>query len=453
MKNRLAAYLSVLVMVFVASSCSWGDDDSADSPYAYVKNFGIGDIKSTYPAFTAEGKDTSVVKTISGSSWKFTIDQLSGEIFNADSLPFKTDLSKVTIEMTVEGAASIYDNEADKYELLSKSDSIDFTSPRTLRITSLDGDYFKEYTVSVNAHQVDPEMMVWGKIAVPVGIIPEKLIEFGDEMFLFGRSSEEPTALSISLDGKCAWASVGMTGLPSNVDFSTVTLFGDALYALAGGDLYTSGDALAWNCVLQGYNLVAIIGASDDESSLLLANETDFYSSADGKSVEIAGELPSGFPLYGLSKASYLLSHNKKIVRYMLVGYSTSAKEGNPQVWSKLSSEDNWVKYDNVSNPYPCPPLEGLSVLRYGGFLYAFGGEGMVADNNVEAFSSFYISKDNGIVWKTPNDYYQLLPKELLGKNVAFAAAVDSNNFMWIVTGDETAGSWRGIINKLGFKK
>ena len=94
MKNRLATYLSVLVMVFVASSCSWGDDDSADSPYAYVKNFGICDIKSTYPAFTAEGKETSVVKTISGSSWKFTIDQLSGEIFNADSLPFKTDLSR-----------------------------------------------------------------------------------------------------------------------------------------------------------------------------------------------------------------------------------------------------------------------------------------------------------------------------------------------------------------------
>lgn len=453
MKNRLATYLSVLAMAFVALSCSWDDDNEANTPYAYVKSFGIGDIKSEYPAFTDAGKDTSVVKTISGSSWKFTIDQVAGKIFNVDSLPFSTNLSKVAVEMTVEGIASIYDTEADEFELMSTSDSIDFTNPRILRITSLDGSYYMDYTVSVNAHKVDPDKMVWSKVTTPSGIVPERVVEFNDEILLFGNSSEVPMLFSNTLDGKAAWAPVEISGLPATVDFSTVTPYCSLLCVLAEGDLYTSADARNWNCTSQDNGLLAIVGASDDEPALWLASATSLYCSSDGEAVERVAELPADFPLYGISKASYPLSHNKNIVRYMLVGYSTSEKDGKPQVWSMLSNENKWVKYDNAGNIYPCPALEGLAVLHYGGFLYAFGGNGTVAGSDVEAFSSFYISKDNGIVWKASEDYYQVLPETLNGKNVCFAATVDSNNFMWIVTSDAVAGAWRGIINRLGFNK
>ena len=80
MKSKLAIYLSVLAMVFAFSSCANDDGDEASSPYAYIKSFSIGDVKSSYPAFTATGKDTVIVKTISGSSYPFVINQASGEI-------------------------------------------------------------------------------------------------------------------------------------------------------------------------------------------------------------------------------------------------------------------------------------------------------------------------------------------------------------------------------------
>ena len=59
MKSKLAIYLSVLAMVFAFSSCANDDGDEASSPYAYIKSFSIGDVKSSYPAFTATGKENA----------------------------------------------------------------------------------------------------------------------------------------------------------------------------------------------------------------------------------------------------------------------------------------------------------------------------------------------------------------------------------------------------------
>ena len=160
MKNKLAIYFSVLAMMFVASSCFNSDNDDSNNPYAYIKTFSIGDIQSSFPAFTETGEDTTVVRTIAGAGYPFVINQSGGEIYNNDSLPFAIDVTKVVISMTVEGVATMFDEETGAYEYFTLEDSIDFTAPRKFRITSLDGTYSKDYTVSVNAHQVEPDMMV-----------------------------------------------------------------------------------------------------------------------------------------------------------------------------------------------------------------------------------------------------------------------------------------------------
>ena len=453
MKNRIAIYLSVLSMAVIALSCSLDSDSDTASSYAYIKSFSIGDVKSSYPAITDDGKDTTVVKTISGSSFPFTINQATCEIYNNDSFPYLTNLTKVVVNMKLEGVATIYNAENEAFENFTTSDSIDFTTPRTIRITSLNEEYTKDYHVSVNAHKVEPEKMAWSKVATPSGIAPEKAIQFGDDMLLLGKSSGKAVVASMPLNGATTWALAEPVGLPATVDFSSSVFFNDSLYALADGNLYASADAVNWDCLSANDSLVAIIGASAVDSCLWVANADSLYCGADGSSLEPVSALPENFPLYGVSSMSYQLSHNKSIVRYMLIGYTTPDKSGTPQVWSKLSTENAWVKYDNIDNPYPCPSLAGLSVLRYDNNLYALGGKGKVGVNDVEAFSSFYISKDNGIVWKAPDDYYLLLPKELKGKNIPFVATVDANKFMWIITTDSNVGAWRGIINRLGFSK
>jgi hypothetical protein len=182
-----------------------------------------------------------------------------------------------------------------------------------------------------------------------------------------------------------------------------------------------------------------------------VATANELLVTADGISYESAGALPAGSPVYGVSISSYAMNHNKGITRYILVGYATEAMDGDAVVWSRLSTESKWVEYNNVGNPYSCPSLKGLAVLRYDNFLYAFGGAGVIDGVDVKPFANFYISKDNGIVWKENTSFYQGLPKELSGSTTQFATTVDTQNYIWIACGD-SAVVWKGIINRLGFK-
>ena len=455
MKNRLAIYFSVLMMFFVVSSCSNDETVNTTSPYAYIKSFSIGSIKSLYPAFTAEGKDTAVYKTISFSSFPFTINQSTGEIYNYDSLFFATRVSKVVVNMNVEGVASIYNDATGTYDYFAAEDSIDFTSPRKFRITSTDGSYSKDYTISVNVHQVEPELLVWNRVTGAVSLNPKKAIESGGDVYVFGTLADRtPVFTTSSVGSIMPWSAYQeVNGLPKTVDFTTVHLFNGKWYALAAGDLYASENAEDWSPVSQGNDYVAIIGTSDDDGYMWLAGNGNIYRTADGETVEATGTLPEDFPLYGISTSSYALSHNKNIIRYMLVGYTDEERSDVPKVWSKLSIENDWVVYDNADNPYSCPALDGLAVVRYDNSLYAFGGKGSVGNNEVEAFNSFYISKDNGVVWKTPEGFCQRMPEVLKGKNLSFVTFVDSDNHIWIITDDDKAGTLKGKINRLGFKK
>lgn len=454
MKNKLAIYFSVLAMMFVASSCFNDESNDPNDSYAYIKTFSIGNIQSSFPAFTEDGRDTTVVKTISGAAYPFTINQSSGEIYNNDSLSFATNLAKVAINMTVEGVATMFVEETGAYEYFTLEDSIDFTSPRKFRVISLDETYFKDYTITVNAHKVEPEMMVWNQFGGVPRVAPKKALEFDGKMYVFGNvANGTPAVITVSLGANVSWnAEEYLTTLPVNVDFTTLHLLNGVFYVLANGDLFTSADAVIWEPVLQGSNLLAVLGASDADSCLWLADAENLLCTK-GIALDTISALPKDFPLYEVATFSYALNHNKDITRYMVVGYTTEERNGSPKVWSMLSNEDTWVEYANTNNNYPCPALEGLAVVRYDNFLYAFGGAGNVGGDEVEAFSSFYISKDNGIVWKAPTGYYQLLPKELKGENVSFVAAVDSQNYMWIITSDDNVGVWKGKINRLGFKK
>ena len=454
MKKNWAVYLAVSTLLFLGVSCMSSDDgsDVVLSPFALVKSFSIGNIKSTYPAFTSTGEDTVVVKTIATTAYPFTIDQAAGLIYNIDSLPYCTNTSKLVISASVTGYLSMYVDSTDSYEYFSSTDSLDFSYPRRIRVLAADTEYHKDYTVSVNVHQVEPELMQWSEYQAPQGLVPQRAVELDGKMYLFGAAGDgSQVVTSAELAGEPVWSSFkAVSGFQSAADLATINKFGDALYAIAGGNLYKSVDAVEWSVVLQGEELVAIVGVSEQAGEMWLAS-ADRLLCGNGAEFKAECRLPSGFPLYGLSIASYPLAHNRNIIRYMAIGYTAADKNSAPVVWSRISNEDAWVKYDN-GNQYPCPQLNGLAVFRYDNDLYAFGGAGKAGDTDVEAFDSLYVSKDNGIVWKTPKTFYHRMPRGLSGCDAPFAATADSHNFIWIVTGGENAMVWKGIINRLGFK-
>ena len=454
MKRNLATYFALFSLVFVAISCGSSDEEEYElSPYAMLKSFSLGNIRSAYPSFTSTGEDTLVLKTVQMTAFPFTINQVTGEVYNNDSLPFATNISKVVTQFSVNGVASIYVDSLDSYEHFSSTDSLDFTSPRKVRIYSEDAEFYKDYTIKINVHQVDPELMVWNKYPAVEGLVPVRVVEANGAMFLFGKDSNGAVAVaSTALEGVPAWETALVSGLPADADISTIQLFNGALYAVAGGNVYTSADGAVWTLSASDTGAVAIVGASEEDGKLWIAGSQGVLWSEDAATFTVNEALPEGFPLYGVSLASYPLNHNKKIVRYMLVGYTAEDKSGEPAVWSKLSTEAKWTNYKNEENKFVCPALEGRSVVRYDNYLYAVGGAGTVNGREVAPFNSFYISKDNGIAWKVSTGFYQRLPEELVGNDTPFAVAVDSNNFIWIINSGTEGGAWKGIINRLGFE-
>ena len=454
MKKSLAIFLSMLALVL--TSCFNDIDNTASSPYAMLKSFSIGNITSKYPAYTSEGFDTTVTKTIQGSSYPFSINQVTCEVYNTDSLPFATKVDKVTFSMGLLGYAKIYVDSLDLFDAFLSTDSIDFTSPRKVRITSADGEYYRDYTIRVNVHQVNPDSMAWNRYEAHdiEGVTPLRSLEHDGSMCLFGEKDGQSLLAKTALQGAPLWQQTAIAGLPDNADLATVQPFRGALYVVAADGIYTSTNGSEWSLAYGASGMLSIVGTSDnDGDGMWVATADELFVTYDGVNYESAGALPAGFPVYGVSISSYAMNHNKGITRYMLVGYTTEAMDGDAVVWSKLSTEENWTKYENENNPFPCPSLKGLTVVRYDDFLYAFGGAGTAQGQEVDAFSEFYISRDNGITWKAPAGFYQRMPADLQGCDVPFAATVDSNNMIWIVGAGEDPFVFKGIINRLGFKK
>ena len=453
MKKNPATYLVALLALFTTVSCMNDDEVTVvPSPYAMITSFGLGNIKSSYPAFTSKGEDTTVVRTISGYNYPFTINQETGEIFNADSMPYGTNVSKVLMSISLKGVASLYNDSTSLYEYFSTSDSIDFSTPRKFRVTSADAQYSRDYTVTVNVHKVEPELLVWEKYSAPEGFVPACAVELGGNMCLLGNDSAGSLAVAVSpVAGTPEWAVSPVNGLPLTANVQNVVQFGGSLYAVADGSIYVSANAADWAVASSEAGAVAIVGASDIDGRMWIAGEEGIKYSTNGSDFVFAEPLPANFPLYGISAASSPLAHNSGIIRYTLVGYATPDKNGKVYVWSLLSNENSWVSYDN-GNDFPCPSLENLTVLRYDNKLFALGGSGVVAGETIAPFSKFFVSRDNGIVWKAWDNYYHRLPKELLNDGNAFASTVDSGNYIWIVNSGRNAGVWKGIINRLGFE-
>lgn len=140
---------------------------------------------------------------------------------------------------------------------------------------------------------------------------------------------------------------------------------------------------------------------------------------------------------------SYPLSTNPAIIRNLVICYDEASTDTLAHVWTRLSNEQTWREMlPSADNPYGCPLLEHLMIVRYNGDLYAFGGQSKGSRTPaVKGFERMFVSVDNGITWRSHKNKLSL-PEDLLGYNGAFDAVVDDNFFLWIELEDGTI--WRG---------
>ncbi len=405
MKRLFYILLCVLPLSFLMSSCLKDDDNSEKSPICMIAGFSVSDITSPYKTKNADGKDTTYNRTISGSSILFNIDQLNGKIESVDSLPNWVNITKVVPTVTYAGTAyyRVGDESNDFNNFHSGTDSIDFTKDVTFKLISNDGNYSRTYSVKIYKSLLEPDSLYWTEIKSNLSLKGNhRALSRGNDVYVFAEHKGKTTVTQFDASQKQITCSTPVA-LSIPLNYKSITLYQSLFYGLdSEGYVYSSTDGISW--VQKSTTALDRLLASDsyklygyDGISIVSSTDGVVWTSEVSANIEMLPEMP-------VSSACYNAKTNSFLQNVVMMGANGIA-EYTP-VWFKISSSnlesDQKWNYINISddNGYPMPSLKDVQMARFKDMLLAIGGQS--TDGSVNAYSSVYVSEDNGITWHIP---------------------------------------------------
>lgn len=464
--------------VILVASCLSDDTDSDITYYddTAITSFSLGTLnrylvtKAT-SSFDDDGnpEDSTYTEEVTGSDYKFNIDQAARRIYNTDSLPTGTDAEHVICNINSKnaGIVVIKDTDSDTLRYYSSSDSIDFTQEREFRVYSTSGATYRTYMVSVNVHKEDPDSFKWvnrGANPAFASLHGMKAVTFNGKLMVYGSDGNSTSVYTTNSGDGTSWtAEATNTRLDANA-WKSITVHGNLMFTVSSGALMVSSDGLSWqdasvlNDVTTAPVLSHLIGAGSvklyaigTDGEMLSSENNGVTWQTDGLNGDKAQ-----LPTEDISMDYVPLNTNANSERVIMAGnrdLSAYPADSSAVVWNKIeeyadgSEEHKWIPCNEESN-YRLPRLSNLKMLRYGSVLIAVGGKGQ-GTSTAEAFSQVYVSEDNGLTWHSDDKY--VLPEEFTnnGSNV-FAMTADEDNFLWIICGGDGT-VWRGRLNKLGW--
>lgn len=471
--RRIARLFVILFSATVLATSCLSDDNATDVTFysdTAITSFSLGTLNRTMWTKSSTGEDSSYVSEVAGSTYKFYIDQLKREIYNPDSLPVRTDAAHVLCNVGSKNSGFIIlaykDSEGnDSLAYFNSNDSLDFTEPIEFRVYANDGIAYRAYRVSVNVHKEDPDSINWynaGTEQAFTSLSSMKSVAFKDRLYVFGTVGSRTVAYSAALDAPGSWTELD-EGSAAGFDaqaYASVVARGDSIYTISNGQIVRSYDGVNWTSYpVQGSVVPArLIAAGNgrlyglDASGRIVSSEYSNHAWSEDRISGNADMLPEENIGYG----SLALTTDASAERVIIAGnrnLTDNPEDSVAMVWSKIeeggqSPEGHSWMFCNEDNGYGLPRLASLNMLTYGDVLIALGGKGE-GKSTAEAFSTFYVSEDNGLTWHSDDKYYLPEGFDNGGKDV-FTMTVDDNNYLWIVCGG-TGTVWRGRINRLGW--
>lgn len=452
--------LNIIFSLFIVacgiSSCLDSDVTEYEfSSNASITAFSITDsIITSYPA-VVDGKDTTLTFSVVGTDYPFIINQKEGLIYNPDSLPVGTDVSKVVVGITAD-TQGIY-IVAEQDSLWEETDSLSFEKPIQFKVLSEIGSFGRTYTAKINVHQQNPDSLSWQclKSNFSKNIQKQKAVYANKNIYVFA-ADESGISMTQTNDGS-VWSELVATNLPARADYASVMVWNEAFYILSGNDLYTSPDGVNWEkegTEQRFSRLLANIHTPYNHKLVGVDTDNYYIESENGTTWERYEEMPVEFPTGNYASVSYTLNTNEKFSKIVLMGDTNLSNDTTTVIWTQLNSETSWTELTLENKTYACPKLENQGLIRYNDKLYTFGGSGQF-NGIIKAFSNIYSSEDNGISWKSITSNF-MFPAEF---NTLYEEAegnysyiVDDQQFIWIMW-SQSGEVWRGRLNKLGFDK
>lgn len=404
LKKTAIAMMSGLATWFVVS-CNSSSSDVIELPSSAL-----------ITSFNLQADDSVLVNL---DSIFFSIDLATGNIFNADSLPYGTKTDALVPSIVV--------NSASKIEILEPrpgrtdsihdyinhtTDSINFSNgPVGIRVTSIDGLTVYNYKVSVNVHQQEADSLMWtNKVISGVPsrwqfINDQRTVAQGLKTYSLTRSQTEYCITKVMDYNGSGYANATsvtpqFTFTPNLRSFSASD---NRLYILdTDGNLYysdTEGDkwspaGVKWNYIYGSYG-DKLFGAKKDGDKWLRVTFPDL-------TVE---EIPADFPISGTSvpvSYSWQMSDSKQILitggRLANGSLSASTWGYDGSSWMRLSQTKLPHGFENMSVfPYYVAKADSTTWrINKNSALFAMYG------NNAEGKlnDTLYVSNDFGMTWK-----------------------------------------------------
>ncbi|MDR0894340.1 MAG: DUF6242 domain-containing protein [Prevotellaceae bacterium] len=407
--------------------------------------------------------------TIYGKHYKFTIDQVRRLIYNVDSLPVKVrtdsllksiliDTFSVTGYISSGGIKDTAININDSANLIpairNRKNGVE-TGGMTFNVMAGDGITKRQYELQIRVHTQDPDSMVWTNMNSPLNeaavVTKQKAVILNGTRLLVYLSATELMEADTQA-ATFAWNRKRVTGLPENIKLYSLINFNETLYiTTADGVPYCSNDGVNWqerggDAYVVAYiahfrnKLLAIVQAADGQNR--------FAASADGMTWTTGETVPDNFPVDNIYATQ--MTTNNNLLKVIVTG-NTAQTASATIPWSSMDGL-TWASL--YSSAY-CPYLNDPFIMYYADNYYMMGGD----------YTQIYASVV-GLAWE-PVKRKVLLPKELSYSKYV-SAAIDKNNYVWLIVGQNTTVEivdgdivgvakpgtvWRGRINKLGFDR
>lgn len=499
MRIKSGGYLLAAAMIAMGvTACNSDSDETVDTGFTSDNIYSATAITAFY--IKANSK---ILNNL--DSCYFTIDLVQSKIFNADSLPYGTDITKLVpnistngsslIEISVKGSSVM--NDTTFTYTTESTDSIDFSSPSkvSVRVVSVNSKYSQTYDINVNVHTIKADSLEWGTIAwreLPGNPDSQKTIEFGDKiltLFHNGNGYNVWTGADPESTGTVSAAS-----FPEQPEISSFAATDDALYCLgSNGALMTSTDGASWRATGDTWSHI-YGGYGTTLLGLEKSGDEYYHVSYPGNATRVKAS--ADCPVSGTSE--FILIENMwfenpialtvggRISNGNLTG-ATWGYDGN--TWAKLSQGPISTQYEDMT-VFPYFALRSTSKwwrVSKDSALLAMGGrksDGTVSD-------SVYVSLDGGIHWNMAGESLQLpdvIPPfanaQAIVRDNTLTSRASSADMMWneltmlrhnpfsravapvtswecpfiyLYGGVDDAGTlyptvWRGTINQLTFK-
>lgn len=445
---------ALLTFMGVASSCNskteTTDEVAVTVSTVAIKNFNLK-------------ADTKVLNKL--DSVFFSIDLNRGVIFNADSLPKGTNITKlipvITFTTGMSKAEIVMSGGSEESKtvnyLENPNDSIDFSRDVTLNVTAADGVNNYTYRIKVNVHEQEPDSMMWDKMAVAdlPSRLPkpkaQKCVDKGGKAYSIISESDNSLTLSVSNDlFKSEWTKQQLS-LPFTPDIASLDATDENLWILdSDGALYSSTDGKTWTATGEKWQSIigpygdCVLGIKDTPSGLSHCHYPAKAGIADPA-------VDPEFPLSGRSAFKTIETQWAVNPTGLFIGGVKPDGSFSSATWA--FDGNAWV----VLNADGIPAMNGTTMVKYvifketsltkptiaNNIWLAIGGKLADGSNN----RTLYYSPDNGITWKRGSQLMQLPDyfPELYGADAIVSdASLDADlSDAWTRAATRSGGTWQ----------